>query len=577
MGEKNEEKVQKKLKEKISFIHSIKLKIMLLVGMSVCLSVAIILLAIVPYTENILKNETQNYMLDLTVSNGTILEEMIAEKGVNNALEYASLKSIFSNVGLEGIDSSYAYIVNKDGTMQYHPTESKVGQPVENAVVKDVLSQINSGKRPESKVVIYDYKGADKYAAYYVTKDSKAVVIVCADESEIMKPVRSISQISIGLVLIVCIVFIIIGYFIIRMCIRPIEEVAQIISKMAHLDFTPNANAVKLTARKDETGIMSNAVAQLRQELIQVVEAIQDSSTQLFHASDRLNENAKETAITVEQVENAVTDIATGATSQAEETQSATENVVEMGNMISEAANEMENLKRNSKQVRSSSTQAQQILKELIAVNGKTKVSIQEISEQTNITNESALKIQEATQIITSIAEETNLLSLNASIEAARAGEQGRGFAVVASQIQKLAEQSSESAQKIQEITNMLINDSTKAVDTMQVVQENMNLQSDKMESTEEMFEKVDDGIQAALDSMTVIAEKTEKLNMARERVVDGVQNLSAIAEENAASSEETSASVTQVSNIIMDISDNANNLKEIAEQLAQEMQMFQL
>ena len=297
----------------------------------------------------------------------------------------------------------------------------------------------------------------------------------------------------------------------------------------------------------------------------------------MFDASKRLNGDAKETASTVEQVENAVSDIAAGATNQAEETQDTTENVVEMGNMISETADEMENLKENSQQVGSSSVQAQQILSELIDVNNKAKASIREISEQTNVTNESALKIQEATDIITSIAEETNLLSLNASIEAARAGEQGRGFAVVAAQIQKLAEQSSKSAQKIQEIIGMLIADSKKAVDTMQVVQENMDIQTQKMESTESMFEEVNVGIKAALDSMARIGGKIENLNIARERMIDGVQNLSAIAEENAASSEETSASVTQVSNIILDISDNANNLNRIAEKLEQETRMFKI
>ena len=297
----------------------------------------------------------------------------------------------------------------------------------------------------------------------------------------------------------------------------------------------------------------------------------------MFDASKRLNGDAKETASTVEQVENAVSDIAAGATNQAEETQDTTENVVEMGNMISETADEMENLKENSQQVGSSSVQAQQILSELIDVNNKAKASIREISEQTNVTNESALKIQEATDIITSIAEETNLLSLNASIEAARAGEQRRGFAVVAAQIQKLAEQSSKSAQKIQEIIGMLIADSKKAVDTMQVVQENMDIQTQKMESTESMFEEVNVGIKAALDSMARIGGKIENLNIARERMIDGVQNLSAIAEENAASSEETSASVTQVSNIILDISDNANNLNRIAEKLEQETRMFKI
>lgn len=577
MKKVSENKITKKGKGAVDFNHSIKAKIMILVGLSVYLSAAVILLVFVPYTGKILKNETHNYMLDLTVSNGTILESMIEEKGFDNALNYDSLQPVFSSVGLEGTDSSYVYIVKKDGTMLYHPTESKVGQPVENTVVKNVVSQMEAGKHPEAEVVTYEFGGANKYSAYYVTKDDSAVVVVCADESEIMAPIKKACGISIVIMLCVSTVFVIIGYFVTKRFVRPIEDAAESISKMADLDFTPDENVEKLATRKDETGVIGNAVLLLCQELIKVVASIQESSNQLFDASKRLNGDAKETASTVEQVENAVSDIAAGATNQAEETQDTTENVVEMGNMISETADEMENLKENSQQVGSSSVQAQQILSELIDVNNKAKASIREISEQTNVTNESALKIQEATDIITSIAEETNLLSLNASIEAARAGEQGRGFAVVAAQIQKLAEQSSKSAQKIQEIIGMLIADSKKAVDTMQVVQENMDIQTQKMESTESMFEEVNVGIKAALDSMARIGRKIENLNIARERMIDGVQNLSAIAEENAASSEETSASVTQVSNIILDISDNANNLNRIAEKLEQETRMFKI
>lgn len=577
MKKVSENKITKKGKGAVDFNHSIKAKIMILVGLSVYLSAAVILLVFVPYTGKILKNETHNYMLDLTVSNGTILESMIEEKGFDNALNYDSLQPVFSSVGLEGTDSSYVYIVKKDGTMLYHPTESKVGQPVENTVVKNVVSQMEAGKHPEAEVVTYEFGGANKYSAYYVTKDNSAVVVVCADESEIMAPIKKACGISIVIMLCVSTVFVIIGYFVTKRFVRPIEDAAESISKMADLDFTPDENVEKLAIRKDETGVIGNAVLLLCQELIKVVASIQESSNQLFDASKRLNGDAKETASTVEQVENAVSDIAAGATNQAEETQDTTENVVEMGNMISETADEMENLKENSQQVGSSSVQAQQILSELIDVNNKAKASIREISEQTNVTNESALKIQEATDIITSIAEETNLLSLNASIEAARAGEQGRGFAVVAAQIQKLAEQSSKSAQKIQEIIGMLIADSKKAVDTMQVVQENMDIQTQKMESTESMFEEVNVGIKAALDSMARIGGKIENLNIARERMIDGVQNLSAIAEENAASSEETSASVTQVSNIILDISDNANDLNRIAEKLEQETRMFKI
>lgn len=162
------------------------------------------------------------------------------------------------------------------------------------------------------------------------------------------------------------------------------------------------------------------------------------------------------------QVEKAVSEIAEGATSQAGETQKATESVITIGNMVEETASEAGRLHDNTDVIKNLGSEANSTLAGLTEINRKTKEAIEIISRQTNTTNESALKIREATALITSIATETNLLSLNASIEAARAGEQGRGFAVVASQIQKLAEQSNESAKTIEHIVSALINDSEK-------------------------------------------------------------------------------------------------------------------
>ena len=199
------------------------------------------------------------------------------------------------------------------------------------------------------------------------------------------------------------------------------------------------------------------------------------------------------------------------------------------------------------------------------------------IYEQTNTTNESAMKIRTATSLITSIAEETNLLSLNASIEAARAGEQGRGFAVVASQIQKLAEQSNDSARQIENIIDSLIEDSQKSVATMEDVKKIMESQSESVDRTNERFTHVRNGITQSLDGVNQIADKTKRLDEARVNVVDVVQNLTAIAEENAASTEETSASVTEVSTIVYSISENAAKLKEVAEHLEQSMSIFKI
>ncbi|MGN1171078.1 MAG: methyl-accepting chemotaxis protein, partial [Lachnospiraceae bacterium] len=181
------------------------------------------------------------------------------------------------------------------------------------------------------------------------------------------------------------------------------------------------------------------------------------------------------------------------------------------------------------------------------------------------------------TTLITSIAEETNLLSLNASIEAARAGEQGRGFAVVAGQIQKLAEQSNESARAIEAIIDELITDSEKAVATMDDVRQIMTAQSDKVEATGRMFAEVMEGIGQSINGVTTIAEHTANMDEARIKVVDIVQNLTAIAQENAASTEETSASVTVVNNVVSNISGSAAELNEIASALQASVGFFKV
>ena len=227
--------------------------------------------------------------------------------------------------------------------------------------------------------------------------------------------------------------------------------------------------------------------------------------------------------------------------------------------------------------MKTSGDEASATLAQLEQINMQAKEAIDTIYEQTNTTNESAMKIREATTLITSIAEETNLLSLNASIEAARAGEQGRGFAVVASQIQKLAEQSNESASQIEAITNSLITDSEKAVSIMGEVKEIMLKQSEHVAKTDEIFTQVKSGIDSSIDGVTRIAEKTRQMDEARVNVVDVVQNLTAIAEENAASAEETSASVTEVGSIVTNISGNTEKMKDVAKELEQNMEIFKL
>ena len=320
---------------------------------------------------------------------------------------------------------------------------------------------------------------------------------------------------------------------------------------------------------------MARAVESLADGLNGVITEIRTQSDNLYGTSEELASDANDTVNSVRQVEIAVSEVAEGASSQAQETADATSNVISMGGMIEKANTDVERLSESSKAIGEAVDEATEILDELLAINEKAVKSIDMIYERTNTTNKSVEDIKAAINIITSIAEETNLLSLNASIEAARAGEQGRGFAVVASQIQKLAEQSNESAKQIEDITEKLIEDSQQAVSGMQDVREIMNKQSTNVKNTNSAFDKVKDNIEVSIEGVKEITNLTGKLDSTRTAVTDTVQNLSAIAEENAASSQECSASVTEVCNIMERVTNDAVRLKEISKVIDDQLKEF--
>ncbi|MCM1038566.1 MAG: methyl-accepting chemotaxis protein [Roseburia sp.] len=569
---------EKNQTKKSSLFQSIKGRISLLLIACIVGVVVVLLFLILPNVKNSMKNLTQNYLYDITVSAGERINLAAAESDMETILNAESLKQLVGSIGLEGVDSSYAYVVAADGTMLYHPTESKIGQPVENAVVSGVVKDIQSGsKNIEPKVVDYEFKGVIKYAAYYVNADNDFILVISADEDEVMQPITRIMQISIVAAVLIIIICSVIGYILAGSMISPVIKITSVINKLADMDFTENDIQMQLNKRKDETGEMSRSISTLHDQLIAVVTGLKYQSESLFSAADSLSTNVSETAATIEHVEKAVSEIADGAGVQATETQRATDNVILMGNMVKDTTGEVENLLVNATGMKTSSDEASSTLVQLEQINRQAKEAIDTIYEQTNTTNESAMKIREATTLITSIAEETNLLSLNASIEAARAGDQGRGFAVVASQIQKLAEQSNESASQIEAITDSLIADSEKAVAIMGEVKDIMAKQNEHVTKTDAIFTQVKNGIDSSIDGVTRIAEKTRHMDEARVNVVDIVQSLTAIAQENAASTEETSASVTEVSSIVSNIAGNTEQMKNVADELENNMKVFKL
>lgn len=553
-------------------IHSIKTKITsLTIGIVVCVA-ALLLVVLISNGRKQIVSVTQNYLLDIAEAYGKELEgqeDRLSDPGY--------LADLLKGVGLQGISSSYAYLVDAEGTMLYHPTADKIGKSVENSVVKSLVQDLKAGKKVAANVVSYDFKGAVKYASYYVNSTNAYILVISADEAEVLKPIRDMAIQGVIITCIIAVLAIVSGLIYAQRVTGPIKTITGMVNRFADMDFTKDEKEDILSKRNDETGDMSRSIKKMREQMEKMILDIRKRSEELFATSDVLSKDSEETYEMVIQVEKAVSEIAEGATSQAGETQKATESVITIGNMVEETASEAGRLHDNTDVIKNLGSEANSTLADLTEINRKTKEAIEIISGQTNTTNESALKIREATALITSIATETNLLSLNASIEAARAGEQGRGFAVVASQIQKLAEQSNESAKTIEHIVSALINDSEKAVHTMEEVKDVMEEQNTKVDKAGEIFEDVLRGIEVTIKGVTTISDYTTKMDSARVKVVDVVQNLTAIAEENAAATEETSASATEVNNIIGNISDKAKDVRSIAENLHDTVEMFKL
>lgn len=329
--------------------------------------------------------------------------------------------------------------------------------------------------------------------------------------------------------------------------------------------------------RKDEIGEITHATEKLKEDLKMMIGGIKETAVILETSSQELNLTAETNHSTTQDLERAIGELAAVAATEAEETEDATEHVIEMGNLIEETVEDVNQLNTNAISMKCIGNEAIVILEQLNETNEKAKGAIEEISKQTTTTNESAQQIKQATAIITSIAEETNLLALNASIEAARAGEQGRGFAVVASQIQKLAEQSNESTNKIETIISNLLRDSESAVAAMEEVKAITFLQSENVDRTKYKFIEVNTGIGTSLARAEEIKSRTEKLDMARKSVVKIVQNLSASVEENAVSTEETSTAATKLEATVGQMREAAESLRNIGETLVKNVQVFEM
>lgn len=419
------------------------------------------------------------------------------------------------------------------------------------------------------------------YYAYYIplkNPDGSVAGMVFAGEPSadidayIQSKVILNTVVVIVVLLIAVMIVIAVSISIVRAVIRA-QSAIENLSK-GNLTYTVDATVLK---RKDELGDMGRGVKTCIVSLRDIVCKIQEYSKSVLTSGNTLESVAADSSSNASEIARSVDDISKGATAQAEEVEYATQKINEMGQTIENIVNSIDDLNKISANMQDNGRQAAKIISELSDSNDKTAEAIESVAKTVEATDDSVKNISEAVELITSVAEQTNLLSLNASIEAARAGEAGKGFAVVASEIQKLSEESNSSAQRITGIIMGLADDSRKSTAMMAEVKKALHEQQEKLDITKQQFGQVTNGILTSRENTVSVNHQAKECDDSRKAVVTIIHNLSAISEENATASEETTSSMQELNATINLLAKSAAELKQLASSLDESTHFFTL
>ena len=546
-------------------------KIIVMVILAVIVSNVICMVFILESSKKQITDSTKHTMVDVINTTSKTVENEISNADTED-LDYDEYAKSLSDVKLEGMDSSYVYVVKNDGTMLYHPTKEKVGQPVENAVIKGVVQQLQDGKKPGTTVVEYDFNGTTKYSAYTILNNEN-ILVLTADESEALAGITTVTGVAVGIIAIVVLIAIIISFIMGRRLMRPLVKVSTIIEDVANGNIEADFSVVKES--NDEIGLIIEKMKELTQSLGSIVGKIRNSSDTMSSNSYELNDTSSQTLAANNEISKAVEDVAEGSTGMAASISKINENLLEMSNETKDINASVDEIKNQTTAVQDSSKIMNDKIKSMQDSSHKMDEGISAISKRIETVNTTVDKVSNIVSVIEEISSETNLLSLNASIEAAKAGDAGKGFAVVAQEIRVLSDNTNTELENIKQIISSLVEECRYCVQASGTIVEDNAKQKEEIKAVLDEFGSLDEQIQKTAEKADEIEELVTAMIELNDDITKSSNSLTDVSAANAAATEEMNANIEELNAMMHGVSEMAEHMNNESDGLKEALSFF--
>ena len=550
---------------------TIATKIIIVVALSVIITNTICLTLIGNNARRQLRQSTQNAMLNMVDSASKLIHATMRERE-KEELTYEEYNRLVGEATMSGIESFYIYVVSSDGTMLYHPTREKVGQPVENEVVKGLVAQLANGQKPETDVTSYEFKGVVKYAAYEII-DNNNIVVVSADEADALAGIKRVTNISIFLEIVIAILAAVIAFIFGKRLAKPLVDLSKIIEQIAQGNINVDFSGIKNS--NDEIGLMTDGMKHMTGALSDIVNKIRSASAVLSKNSIELNVTSEQTLAANGEISKAVEDVAEGSTSMATSISEINDNI---GNMNSETDiidSAVMNIKDQTQTVQNSSKSMSEKLHIMHDSTIKMDGGIATISERIKKVSDVVDRVGDIIAVIEEISGQTNLLSLNASIEAARAGEAGKGFAVVADEIRVLSDNTNKELNNIKDIISKLVEECAECVKASNTVVENNVTQKKEIESVLKEFDTLDVQIVMTAEKADEVQKLVTEMVELNGSITNSSGGLTDVSASNAAATEQMTANIEELNAMMHGVAEVAGLMRDESEQLDQALKYF--